>query len=118
MIRAGKSTLLSILSGHLQPTQGSISFNRGLETPLGVVPQKNVLFDELTCEQTVKLFYDLKSNRKRTRIERIQDLRQLLEDVGLWSKRDRRVNALSGGMKRRLQLAVGLAGHSECKPTL
>ena len=112
---AGKSTLLSLLAGYLRCTTGGIIFSRETKIPLGIVPQKNVLIDELTCEQTVKLFYDLKSRRNYSRRERTVDVRQLLEDVGLWSRRTSQAGKLSGGMKRRLQLAIGIAGNSECK---
>ena len=85
-----------------------------MKTPLGLVPQKNVLIEELTCEQTVKLFYDLKRHVTSWR-ERSNNIRQLLEDVELWSKRSSKASDLSGGMKRRLQLAIGMAGNSECE---
>jgi ATP-binding cassette subfamily A (ABC1) protein 3 len=113
IFRAGKSTLLSLLAGSSKITRGSITFNWQMKNPFGLVPQKNVLLDELTCEQTLKLFYDLKS-RKTSRQERARDIRQLLEDVELLSKRSSKASELSGGMKRRLQLAIGMTGNSEC----
>src|ERR1700755_2273674 len=113
--RAGKSTLLSLLAGYSRSTRGSITFNHQPKSPLGIVPQKNVLLDELTCEQTVEMFYDLKSNQITSRRERTTKIRHLLEDVGLWPKRATRTNELSGGMTRKLQLAIGMAGNSECE---
>lgn len=115
MSRAGKSTLLSMLSGYLRASSGLIEFSRDSTIPLGIVPQRNVLLDELTCFQTVKMFVDLKSDKAISRRERSESVRQLLDAVGLWFKKSTRVSQLSGGMKRRLQLAIGMAGNSECK---
>jgi ATP-binding cassette, subfamily A (ABC1), member 3 len=116
--RAGKSTLLSLLAGYLHATSGFITFERDIKIPLGIVPQKNVLLDELTCEQTVKLFYDLKTEESTLHRERSKEIQRLLDDVGLWPRRSSRASELSGGMKRRLQLAIGMAGKSECKISL
>ena len=62
-LSAGKSTTLSILAGLLGRTSGSVQFENGSEAPtetpkrgsMGIVPQKNVLFPELTCYQTLRM---------------------------------------------------------------
>ena len=61
---AGKSTALSVLAGLLGASGGSVRFKGGSTRPprgeLGIVPQKNVLFPELTCYQTLKVWKAVK----------------------------------------------------------
>ncbi|KAH8119799.1 P-loop containing nucleoside triphosphate hydrolase protein [Phellopilus nigrolimitatus] len=111
---AGKSTALSILAGLQGRTSGDVLYEGGTSRPphgvLGIVPQKNVLFPELTCYQTVRLWQAIKRAEGSTDEE---DLVQLLIDCDLGNKIDANAETLSGGQKRKLQLAVGLAGGSK-----
>ncbi|KAI0673936.1 P-loop containing nucleoside triphosphate hydrolase protein [Trametes maxima] len=111
---AGKSTTMSILAGLLGRTRGSVVFEGGVERPsrgtIGIVPQKNVLFPELTCYQTLRVWAAVK--RADTHAEE-DDLVQLLKDCDLGKKIHYNANALSGGQKRKLQLAIGLIGGSK-----
>jgi ABC-type multidrug transport system ATPase subunit len=109
---------------------------------LGIVPQKNVLFPELTCLQTIQLWRDIKQpynlpdvsrgagmqgylydkNEGRSthvHVERTNDeLEKLLVDCGLAGRVHANAGSLSGGQKRKLQLAIGLVGGSESKSPL
>ncbi|KAH9885418.1 P-loop containing nucleoside triphosphate hydrolase protein [Cubamyces lactineus] len=111
---AGKSTTMSILAGLLGRTRGSVLFEGGVERPprgtIGIVPQKNVLFPELTCYQTLRVWRAVK--RADTHSEE-DDIEQLLKDCDLGKKIHYNANALSGGQKRKLQLAIGLIGGSK-----
>ncbi|KAI0327677.1 P-loop containing nucleoside triphosphate hydrolase protein [Cubamyces sp. BRFM 1775] len=111
---AGKSTTMSILSGLLGRTRGSVLFEGGVERPprgtIGIVPQKNVLFPELTCYQTLRVWRAVK--RADAHAEE-DDIEQLLKDCDLGKKIHYNANALSGGQKRKLQLAIGLIGGSK-----
>jgi ATP-binding cassette subfamily A (ABC1) protein 3 len=115
---AGKSTTLSILGGLLGRDGGSVAFenNRGHDRAapgsIGIVPQKNVLWDEMTCLQTLRVWSAVKGRGARS-WETDKDLFQLLADCGLESKVGELAGSLSGGQKRRLQLAIGLVGGSE-----
>ncbi|KAG9125160.1 hypothetical protein FRC07_008749 [Ceratobasidium sp. 392] len=85
--------------------------------PLGLVPQRDVLFPELTCYQTVLLWRDIKLPRARSSslvpLETSQEsLEQLLDDCDLRAKIHSPAATLSGGQKRKLQLAAGLVGGS------
>ncbi|KAI0321250.1 hypothetical protein OF83DRAFT_1100473 [Amylostereum chailletii] len=111
---AGKSTTLSILAGLLGRTSGSITFEGGVSHPprgaLGIVPQKNVLFPELTCYQTLRLWKAVKHSKYA--LAEDDDLEQLLRDCDLEKKIHANAYQLSGGQKRKLQLAIGLVGGS------
>ncbi|KAF5346171.1 hypothetical protein D9758_009923 [Tetrapyrgos nigripes] len=131
---AGKSTTLSILAGLLSRTRGSVRFHpeyfgtgrgesggKGKKVDrvgLGIVPQKNVLFDELTCLQTLEIWKAIKwrphsPSPSTPGSKHEEDLIELLKDCDLFQKIHENAGTLSGGQKRKLQLAVGLVGGSE-----
>jgi ABC-2 type transport system ATP-binding protein len=108
---AGKTTLLRILSGLLAPDAGSIQFlgkevARWKPSPeLGVVPQEMALYEMLSARQNLALFGSLHGLKGTELSERMD---AALEAVGLNGRRDGRVKTFSTGMKRRLNLAIGL----------
>lgn len=79
---------------------------------LGIVPQKNVLFPDLTCIQTLKVWKAIKRPKGSMDDE---DLIQLLKDCDLEHKIYANAATLSGGQKRKLQLAIGLVGGSKSR---
>lgn len=97
-------------------TNGSVAFEGGHARPprgvLGIVPQKNVLFPELTCYQTIQVWAAIKKSKNSPVKE---DLIQLLKDCDLGAKIHANAGSLSGGQKRKLQLAIGLVGGSDSK---
>ncbi|TFY63698.1 hypothetical protein EVJ58_g3098 [Rhodofomes roseus] len=112
---AGKSTTMSVLAGLIGRTRGSVTFEGGTERPplgtIGLVPQKNVLFPELTCYQTLKVWKAIKPPMNENGPDE-EDIEQLLRDCDLGKKIHYNAIALSGGQKRKLQLAIGLVGGS------
>ncbi|KAH9937769.1 P-loop containing nucleoside triphosphate hydrolase protein [Epithele typhae] len=114
---AGKSTLMAVLAGLTGRTRGTVLYGDGVREPargsVGIVPQKNVLFDELSCLQTLQLWREIKTagNAGATR-ESDADLEGLLRDCDLAEKIHYPSGKLSGGQKRKLQLAIGLVGGS------
>ncbi|XP_045656151.1 phospholipid-transporting ATPase ABCA7 isoform X2 [Ursus americanus] len=114
---AGKTTTLSILSGLFPPTRGSAcilghnvqSSMEAIRPHLGVCPQYNVLFDMLTVDEHIWFYGRLKGlSAAAGRSEQAR----LLQDVGLVPKRATQTRHLSGGMQRKLSVAIAFVGGS------
>ncbi|XP_045502150.1 ATP-binding cassette sub-family A member 2-like [Colias croceus] len=112
---AGKTTLMSIITGMLSPTEGKV-YVEGLDTctqrdemrqHLGLCPQHNLFFPDLTVLEHVMFFTMLKGSGY---MEARSSSLKLLDHLGLGGKTHEQSGSLSGGMKRRLQLACALAG--------
>lgn len=110
---AGKTTTISMIAGLLPPTEGDIHV-AGLDARraevaikkiIGVVPQELALYLKLTGRENLEFFGKLYGLRQANLAERVQ---QTLELVGLTDRADSRADTYSGGMKRRLNLAIGL----------
>ncbi|KAG1813914.1 uncharacterized protein BJ212DRAFT_1274572 [Suillus subaureus] len=112
---AGKSTALSIIANLLGRSTGTVTFEGGVSRPprgtLGIVPQKNVIFPELSCYQTLRVWRAVKHSAQS--IDKNEDYEQLLRDCDLGKKIHANASTLSGGQKRKLQLAIGLVGGSK-----
>ncbi len=115
---AGKSTTINILSGILQPTSGS-AFVAGYditEDPgsvkrlIGVCPQHSAYYKYLTGRENIKLFGDLHGMPKALIEERSA---HLIEKIGLVEAADRKSSSYSGGMVRRINLAMALINDPE-----
>jgi ABC-2 type transport system ATP-binding protein len=110
---AGKTTTLSMISGLLQPDEGQVFFDGvdlasdplGIKKDLGVVPQEIALYEELTARENLQFWgglYGLSGAKLK------ESIQTALELVGLDDNADKRVGKFSGGMKRRLNLSMGL----------
>jgi len=110
---AGKSTCVKMLTGLSGPSTGdaliygkSIVNNMSeVREMMGVCLQDNILFDEMTGYQHMRLFCILKGVRKFK-----QHIREKLDQVGMWKFRNQRAKTYSGGMKRRLSVAISTIG--------
>ncbi len=110
---AGKTTLISILCGVLEQTSGkvkyydndhAVNFNM-IQSKIGFVPQEYALYQELTPLQNLEYFgalYNLKKNKIA------KESRYILDRLGLTSVADKKILSFSGGMKRRVNLALGI----------
>ncbi|CAH0401461.1 unnamed protein product [Chilo suppressalis] len=115
---AGKTTLMSIITGMLSATEGKVYVCGSEMRPqqdaarqrLGLCPQHNLFFPDLTVLEHVMFFTLLKGGsfaETRTSSE------SLLDKLGILDKMNSMSSELSGGMKRRLQLACALAGGAD-----
>ncbi|XP_062380442.1 phospholipid-transporting ATPase ABCA1a isoform X2 [Sardina pilchardus] len=115
---AGKTTTMSILTGLFPPTSGTAYIlGRDIQTELstirqnlGVCPQHNVLFSMLTVEEHIWFYASLKGLSE----EKVKsEMEQIITDVGLPHKRKSRTSQLSGGMQRKLSVALAFVGGSK-----
>jgi ABC-2 type transport system ATP-binding protein len=103
---AGKTTTIKMMSGLLKPDSGSVTLDsRDNRKSIGICPQHIVVWENLTClEQIVYVgkMYNLSSADARIKGK------NLLESLGLYGIKDRLAKKLSGGMQRRLNIALAL----------
>ncbi len=110
---AGKSTLIRMLTTLLPPTGGTALVNgfdvvkqaNDVRRSIGVIPQAMTSDLELSIEENLIIYAKLYGvpRAKRGRL-----IRELLESVELWQWKDKQVRNLSGGMRRRVEIARGL----------
>jgi ABC-2 type transport system ATP-binding protein len=109
---AGKSTTIGMLTGVIRPDRGTTRIN-GTSSPtdaaarmaIGVAPQNLSLYEELSAAENLNFFgrlYRLSGDELTNRVD------WALAFAGLADRRKARVKTFSGGMKRRLNLAVAL----------
>jgi ABC-2 type transport system ATP-binding protein len=107
---AGKTTAISIICHLLNPDRGSVLVDGQVSTQnikplIGIVPQENLLYKSLTCEENLKFFATLYGLWGRQRDHRVH---KCLKAVGLKDRAKCPAENLSGGMLRRLNLAIAL----------
>ncbi|MGB8215275.1 MAG: ATP-binding cassette domain-containing protein [Anaerolineales bacterium] len=110
---AGKTTTISILSTLYAPTSGEATVDghsvtkepMAVRNLIGVVPQELALYDDLSARENLVFWgqmYGLSGKALAIRVD------EVLEQIGLADKAKNRVKTYSGGMKRRVNIGVGL----------
>jgi ABC-2 type transport system ATP-binding protein len=110
---AGKTTTISMITGLLEPTSGSITVDgldlqthtNAVKAKLGLVPQELALYPTLSARDNLDFFgriYGLGGKQLRERVD------AMLELVELSDRADEAIETYSGGMKRRINIAAGL----------
>ena len=115
---AGKSTTISMLTGLLPPTSGDarvrgLSMTRdmsGIRQHMGLCPQHDTLWPELTVTEHLELFGVLKGVKPGGALK--EEVTRMIGEVGLQDKALVESSQLSGGMKRKLSLGMALIGDS------
>ena len=113
---AGKSTLLGTLTGHMPPTSGSVfvagrdlyMFLAELRNRIGLVPQQDLLHTNLTIQQALEFGAALRFPRDTTAAERRVRVREVLNELELQERAQQRIDTLSGGQKKRTNVALEL----------
>lgn len=111
---AGKSTLIKIICNVMLPSEGSVKFFKNdleirnqteVKESIGYVPQEFAFYEELTVWQNVKYFgamFNLKTQEIKT------SYKELISLFGLEEHQNKKVKTFSGGMKRKVNLILGL----------
>jgi ABC-2 type transport system ATP-binding protein len=110
---AGKTTTISMMSGLLSPTEGDVIIDGKsivkepieVKKRIGVVPQEIALYPELSARRNLEFFgkmYGLSGSDLAKRCD------EALEFIGLRDRQNDRIDTFSGGMKRRVNIGVGL----------
>jgi len=107
---AGKSTTVEILEGHRSMTSGAVTVlgfdptdrDRRYRERIGIVLQETAIEDQLTVKEALDIYGSMYPKRRPSG--------ELIEIVGLEQKTDARIRTLSGGQRRRLELALGIVG--------
>ncbi len=113
---AGKTTAISIISGLMRADSGTVQVNgmdvhrhgKKIRRILGVIPQEIALYEELTGRENLRFWgslYGMSGKELRKSVDRVLDLVELTE------RADDPVRQYSGGMKRRINLCIGLVHH-------
>ena len=110
---AGKTTIVEILEGYRKRTAGDVDVlgfdpernERDFKERIGIVLQESSVERELTVAETIETYGRYYPERLETG--------ELIDIVGLGEKADARVKTLSGGQKRRLEVALGIVGNPD-----
>ena len=110
---AGKSTLMNILSGNLQPTEGSITYDgrnvremgKDFRRILGYMPQQQALYPGMTA---IRFLHYMAALRGMSRADAKVAIERALDLVGLTDRAHEKIKSFSGGMKQRLLIAQAI----------
>lgn len=115
---AGKTSTISMITGLYPPTSGTVNiFGMNIQKDLeeirkvmGICPQHDVLFDNLTVKEHLEMFATFKGVK---RSEIAEEVEKLIVDLDLQEKRHYLAKNLSGGQKRKLSIAIAFIGGSK-----
>ena len=110
---AGKTTSINMMCGLLKPDAGQVTVygvpitdvNADTRARVGVCPQEIILWERLTCIEQLRFIGEMYGLSRR---EAGGSGERLLEELDLLDERNKQARTLSGGMKRRLNLAMAL----------
>ena len=100
---AGKTTSINIMTGIVKPNSGSVNIKNYTKADIGMCPQDVILWDYLTCYENLYTMGSMYDIPKKELKERISDI---LDKLMLSEQKDKKIEELSGGMKRRMNIAM------------
>lgn len=110
---AGKTTLINMLTGNIMPTEGTARIygkdilTESAESYVGLCPQHDILWEDLTAEEHLKIYCQLRCINPLLVDEAIE---KYLKEVNLHNQKKNEVKKYSGGMKRRLSIILSTVG--------
>ncbi len=115
---AGKSTTMNMMTGYIEPTNGSISINgydilkktKKAKKQIGYMPENVPLYSELTVKEFVSYMAELKLVKRAKRKEEVQTI---LKETGLEEVQNKLTRNLSRGYKQRVSMAGALVGNPD-----
>ena len=115
---AGKSTTMNMITGYIEPTEGTIIVNgkdiskepNKVKKQIGYMPENVPLYQELTVREFVNYMADLKKVKRQDKKIKVD---RILEEVGLTNVQKKLIRNLSRGYKQRVSLAGALIGDPE-----
>ncbi|OMJ90434.1 hypothetical protein SteCoe_7242 [Stentor coeruleus] len=114
---AGKSTIISMITGLIEPTFGNaflggetITSNLGNSSKISLCPQDNILFPHLSAREHLKLFSVIKNCPQKNAQSEIESI---IDELNIKEYSDRPTKVLSGGQKRAVSLAIALLGQAK-----
>jgi ABC-2 type transport system ATP-binding protein len=107
---AGKTTTINIICNLVQADSGAIAINNqpicaATKQLIGIAPQENLLYKTLTCEENLNFFAQIYGLQRKVRKQQVQSC---LAAVNLVDRAKTPVEKLSGGMQRRMNVAIAL----------
>lgn len=103
---SGKTTTLHMVAGFTKPSSGKIMVGAS-PSQIGICPQRNIIWDYLTVREHVKIWSQIKGGK-----ESLPEIEELIRSCDLQAKINCQAKTLSGGQKRKLQLACMFVGNS------
>ena len=115
---AGKSTTMNMITGFIEPTEGTIIINgydilrkpKKAKKQIGYMPENVPLYNELTTKEFIKYMAELKLVNKKDRKE---EIKRVIEKTGLEEVENKLIKNLSRGYKQRVSMAGALIGNPD-----
>ena len=115
---AGKSTTMNMITGFIEPTEGSIKIDgldiekkpRQVKAKIGYMPENVPLYKELTVREFINYMADLRGIKRDEKKEKIN---KVIDETGLKNVQNKLISNISRGYRQRVSLAGALVGNPE-----